>query len=253
MFVANSVKPKGLRKNGEEQMTIKLKNYAMALMVGTGLMGVSAPAQAVDLEISSDVGFYSEYVWRGASYSSGAPVVQGDFATSFNDNLSANVWYSNIVGAANGPATEFDYTIDYSGEYNDFGYSAGLIAYRFLNASPDNTLEVYAGVSMDMLSATLYYDTDLFKKSMYLEVSAEAELAGFATSATIGYTMPDGGTNEVAVITLSAGKDFEMGDVTVSPSFAYNISSGPNKAVKNAAGYVTSGGDRMVAGVNFAY
>ncbi|MCF6208873.1 MAG: hypothetical protein L3J61_05770 [Ghiorsea sp.] len=234
-------------------MTMKLKNYAMALMVGTGLMGVSAPAQASDLEISADLGGYSEYVWRSTAYSAGAQAVQGDFATSFNDNLSANVWYSNIVGAANGPATEFDYTIDYSGEYNDFGYSVGLIAYRFLNASPDNTLEVYVGASMDMLSATLYYDTDLFKKSMYLEVSAEMELAGFSTSATIGYVLPDVGTSEVSVITLTAGKDFEMGDVTVSPSFAYNIGSGPNAAVTNAAGYVTSGGDRIVAGVNFAY
>ncbi len=237
-------------------MTMKLKNYAMALVVGAGLMGVNAPAQATDLEIGADIGVYSEYVWRGTAYSAGAPAVQGDFATSFNDNLSANVWFSNVIGAgapASVPATEFDYTLDYSGEIDDIGYSVGVIAYRFLNASPDNTLEVYAGVSMDMLSATLYYDTDLYKKDMYLEVSAEMELAGFSTSATIGYVMPDVGTSEVSVITLTAGKDFEMGDVTVSPSFAYNIASGPNAAVTNAAGYVTSGGDKMVAGVNFAY
>ena len=234
-------------------MTMKLKNYAMALMVGTGLMGVSAPSQAADLEIGADIGVYSEYVWRGAAYSAGAPAVQGDFATSFNDNLSANVWFSNVIGGVNGPSTEFDYTLDYSGEAGDIGYSVGVIAYRFLNASPDNSLEVYVGVSMDMLSATLYYDTDLYKKDMYLEVSAEMELAGFSTSATIGYVLPDAGTSEVSVITLTAGKDFEMGDVTVSPSFAYNIASGPNAAVTNAAGYVTSGGDKMVAGVNFAY
>ncbi len=236
-------------------MTVKLHKYAMALMVGMGLMGVQAPAQATDLEIAADMGVYSEYVWRGTSFSSGAPVVQGDFGTSFNDNISASVWFSNVVGATGGggSGTEFDYTIDYSDEINGIGYSVGAIAYRFLNASPDNTLEIYVGASMDMLSATLYYDTDLYKKSMYLEVSAEAELMGFATSATLGYTMPDGGTSEVAVITLSAGKDFEVGDMVISPSFAYNIGSGPNKEVKNAQGYVIAGGDRMVAGINVAY
>jgi uncharacterized protein (TIGR02001 family) len=231
------------------KMKTKLQHYAIALMMGMGMLSVSAPAQAGDMEISSDLGVYSQYVWRGAQFSGGAASVQGDFGTSFTDNLSANVWFASYPGNA----TEFDYTVDFSGEAGDVGYSVGVIAYRFLNQKADNTLEVYAGVSFGPVGATLYYDTDANKKDMYLEVSAGTDLAGFATSATVGYAMPDAGKKEVSVVTLDISKDIEMNGVTVTPSFAYNIGLGPNKGVTAANGNVTSKGDQMVAGINFSY
>ncbi len=230
-------------------MKTKLQHYAVALMMGMGFMGVSTAAQAGDMEIASDLGIYSQYVWRGAGFSGGAPSVQGDFGTSFTDNLSANVWFASYAGNA----TEFDYTVDFSGEAGDVGYSVGVIAYRFLNQKSANTLEFYAGVSMGPVGATLYYDNDAFKKDMYLEVSGGTDLAGFATGVTVGYVMPDSGKKEVAVVTLDISKDIELNGMTVTPSFAYNVGLGPNKGVTNAAGDVTSKGDQMVAGINFAY
>ena len=231
-------------------MKTKLQHYAIALMMGMGLMGTSTAAQAGDMEIASDLGVYSQYVWRGAAQSGGQSSVQGDFGTSFTDNLSANVWFATL-GAGN--ATEFDYTVDFSGEAGDVGYSVGVVAYSFLNQKSLNTSELYAGVSMGPVAATLYYDNDANKKDMYLEVSGGIDLAGFATGVTVGYVMPDAGTKEVSVVTLDISKDIELNGVTITPSFAYNIGSGPNKGVTNAAGDVTSKGDQMVAGINFAY
>ncbi len=232
-------------------MKSKLTNYAIALTLGTGLMTVSAPAQAGEMEVSADVGVYSSYVWRGTKYSGDAPSVQGDFGMEFTEGLSGNVWYAtNLVGNV----TEFDYTLDYSGEAGGIGYSVGVIAYRFLNQKSANTLEVYAGVSAGPASLTVYYDTDLFKKDMYIEAGVDGELGSFAGSATVGYVMPDVGKSEVSNVTLGVSKDFELNSgIIASPSFTYVAGLGPNKGVKAANGDTSSKGDQIVAGINFAY
>ncbi len=224
-------------------MTMKLKNYAMALMVGTGLMGVNAPAQASDLEIGADMGVYSQYVWRGQAQGGGQSSVQGDFVTSFNDNLSANVWYATL---GSGNTTEFDYTVDYSGEMDDIGYSLGVIAYRFHNNSTANTEEVYAGVSYDVASATLYYDNN--SKNIWVDFSAGTELQGYAIDGTLSYNMPKDTTaakREFVNLSVGISKDIEIGDTVMSPSFGYNYHMG---ALKSAATP-----DALVFGLNFAY
>lgn len=236
-------------------MNKKLNSYAMALLVGTGLITMTPAAQAADMEVSADVGVFSSYVWRGAKFSGDAPSVQGDFGMDFAKGLSGNVWYAtNLVD--NG--TEFDYTLDYSGEAGVLGYSVGVIAYRFLNQKSFNTLEAYAGISAGPASLTVYYDTKLFKKDMYIEAGIDGELGSFAASASVGYVMPNVGKKEVSNVTLGVSKDFELkGGVTATPSFTYVAGLGPNKGVKALtganAGDTTSKGDQIVAGINFAY
>ncbi|MDX8387527.1 MAG: TorF family putative porin [Ghiorsea sp.] len=221
-------------------MTIKLKSYAMALMLGTGLMGVNANAHASDLEIGADMGVFSQYVWRGQAQGNGESSVQGDFAASFTENLSANVWFATL---GSGDATEFDYTIDYSGEAGDFGYSLGVIAYRFHNNDAANAEEVYLGVSYGVASATYYYDSD--SKNAWVDLGAGTEVSGFALDATASYSLPDVGTSEFVNLALGISKDVEVGDTVISPSFAYHSHMGALDAVATP--------DMVVFGFNVAY
>ncbi|MDQ7001198.1 MAG: TorF family putative porin [Ghiorsea sp.] len=114
-------------------MTMKLKNYAMALMVGMGLVGITTTAQAgSDMSVFADIGAQSQYIWRADPQGGGKASIQGDIGVQHESGLSANIWFgTGVNGAAGtGKETEFNFTVDYSGEVDELGYSVGYIAYK---------------------------------------------------------------------------------------------------------------------------
>ncbi len=220
-------------------MTNQLKYYAMALMMGMGMMNAAAEARAAETTIAADIGVFSQYVWRGMPQGGGESSLQGDYSVSY-DNLSASVWFATL-GA--GDVTEFDYTVDYSGEVSGFGYSLGAIAYRFHNGTGLNAEEVYVGASYSVASAKAYYDNK--SKNAWVDVGAATEAAGFALDATASYAMPDVGSSEFVNVALSVSKEISLDGMTFSPSFAYN---------KHLGAFDTAATpDAVVFGVNFSY
>ncbi len=191
----------------------KLKNYAMALMMGMGLMGVSTAAHAGDdVAVFADIGAQSQYIWRGAAQGTGQVSVQGDVGVEHESGVSANVWFATGVGA---DETEYDITVDYSGEAGDIGYSVGYIMYKFVNDSTADANEFYAGASMGIASATVYVGDD----NNYFEVGAGNTVADmFDASVAIGINSPDTGSSTTQ-FTLGASKDYDMDSYTLSPSF----------------------------------
>lgn len=220
-------------------MKAKLRIYTMTLMLGMGLASASSVAKAEDVSVSADIGVFSQYVWRGQAQGGGESSVQGDYGVSMGA-VSASVWFATL-GA--GDVTEFDYTIDYSGEAGDLGYSVGAIAYTFMNSAGLDTTEYYLGASYGIGSATYYYDSE--SKNSWIDLSVGTEVAGFALDATAGYVMPDVGTSEVVNLALGISKEIEVGGIAVSPSFAYNVHMG---ALDDPATP-----DTVVFGLNFGY
>ncbi|MDQ7004421.1 MAG: TorF family putative porin [Ghiorsea sp.] len=202
-------------------MNNKLKNYAMSLMLGMGLVGIAAPAQAADdMSVYADIGAFSQYIFRGAAQGldasgNGTASLQGDVGIEHESGLSANVWFATGVNGAagSGKETEFDFTVDYSGEAGDIGYSVGYIAYVYTDSTLDVN-EFYIGGSYDIASATAYI-SDTYN---YIELSAGDTVADmFDASVAVGVFSPDVGTSTTH-ITLGASKDFDMGSYTLSPS-----------------------------------
>ncbi|MDQ6977630.1 MAG: TorF family putative porin [Ghiorsea sp.] len=195
---------------------MKLKNYAMALMVGMGLVGITTTAQAgSDMSVFADIGAQSQYIWRGAAQSVNNDVaLQGDVGVEHESGLSANVWFSTGVDTGAGQKTEFDITVDYSGEAGDLGYSMGYIAYKYTDTALDFN-EVYGGLSYNIASLTAYYDAT--NKNLYTELSAGTTVADmFDASLAFGVNSPNVGSSTNHT-TLNLSKDFESitGNVTV--------------------------------------
>jgi len=173
-----------------------------------------------------------------------------------------NVAPANKQGAnVGGNKTEFDYTVDYSGEAGGVSYSVGAIAYTYLNGAAGNATEVYAGVGFGPVSATYYYAVaGSWKKDAYLDVAVSQSLAGFDLGADFGIYLPSTATANAPItpgtainpaskkglghIDLSISKDVSVGDATMSPSLMISIPQYSGKP-KNA--------NQVVAGVNFAY
>ncbi len=231
------------------------KTYLSMLMAGLLGMGFGA-AQAQAEGVSGDIGVFSQYMWRGMQASSTASV-QGDLGTDIAGGLSANVWFAAPLGnnAAGGNVTEFDFTVDYSGEISGLSYSIGAIGYAYLNAASGNAAELYAGLGYGPVSLTYYYAiSGSWKKDGYVDLGLSASYAGFDFGADLGFYLPSSDVqnptafpttkNELGHVDLAVSKDIDLSGVTMTPSLLISVPTWTGKP-KNA--------NQFVAGVNFAY
>jgi len=188
-------------------MNHKLRKYAMGLMIGMGLAGVSMQATAAGITTYADIGAQSQYIWRGAAQSVNNDLaIQGDVGVAHESGLSANVWFSTGVDVGTGKETEFDVTVDYSGEAGDLGYSVGYIAYKYTDTALEFN-EMYGGVSYDIASLTAYYDSD--NKNLYTELGLGTTVVDtFDISIAAGVNSPDVGSS-TNHYTLGASKAFD--------------------------------------------
>ncbi|MFQ5345652.1 MAG: TorF family putative porin [Mariprofundus sp.] len=246
------------------------KSLLAVLMAGmTGMSAGAMQAQAEDSIISGDIGVYSQYMWRGMQQASGASV-QGDLGVDIVDGLSANVWFAAPLGnnVAGGNVTEFDWTIDYSGEVSGLSYSLGYIYYSYLNGVSGNTGEIYAGVGYGPVAVTYYYATNSnrggWKKNSYFDIALSQNVAGFDLGADFGFYLgkkanaANNQNNEFPTtkkglghVDLSISKDVTLSDgVTMTPSLMVSI---PTWKSDNPATPRPKNTNQVVAAVNFSY
>ena len=125
----------------------------------------NATTQIGDAEISANVGFVTEYSFRGIAQSNEAPAVQGGFDISHSSGLYAGVWASNVkFGDA---SLETDLYGGYSGSVDKFSYDIGAIYYMYPGAANNLNYDYYE------LSASIGYDFDLFSTSAAVNYSPE--------------------------------------------------------------------------------
>jgi len=223
---------------GAFTMNAHLKKAAVSLFAfGMLSMGsMTASAEESDMSISGDIGVYSQYLWRGMKQTAGASSVQGDLNLDTGTGVSANVWFASL----NSNSTEFDFTVDYSGEMSDVSYSVGGIAYTYLNNAAANANELYVGLGYGPISATYYYAVSgSWKKNSYIDVALGHSMGGFDLSADFGFYIPSNTVanpsgfvdrNGNAIIKsglghldLGVSKDVKISDTTFTPSFMVSI------------------------------
>jgi len=204
-------------------MNKKIINYAISIMLATGI--TVASAQAEEVSVNGDIGIYSQYMWRGMQQTPNASV-QGDLNVDSGMGLSANVWFASLASNS----TEFDFTLDYSGEIGGLSYSFGAIAFAYLNSAASNATEVYAGLGFGPVSATYYYAVGgAWKKDSYVDLGLGHNLMGYDLSANFGFYLPTTATsfpttkNELGHVDLGISKDIEVSDITFTPSFMVSI------------------------------
>lgn len=109
--------------------------------------------------ISTNVGLFSQYVFRGIAYTQGKPSVQGGLDISHQSGLYLGMWGGNVSDAAlNNAAGEIDVWGGYANTIGDFTYDLGFYQYIFpggeINGTNEkyNTLEAYAGLTWKFLN-----------------------------------------------------------------------------------------------------
>ena len=167
----------------------------------------AAPVMAEDSphSVSANIGFVSDYVYRGYSQTNENIAIQGGFDYSHASGLYAGVWGSSIDWLDKG-GTEVDVYGGYKAAMGDFGCDVGVLQYAYPGGkiggkSPDTT-EVYLGASWKFVSFKFSHAfTDLFgipdsDGSQYYELGASYDIgAGFTTAAHFGRQKVEGGTS----------------------------------------------------------
>lgn len=193
---------------------------------------VNAADDLAGFEISSNVGFFSDYAFRGISQSDERPVLQGGFDVSHESGFYAGVWGSNVDFNDNDEATlEFDIYGGYSGSIDDISYDFGLIYYAYPGADASLNYDFYevsaaVGYDFDVLSASasINYSPEYFGDSgdaVYYSGAVAVPLPNdFSLSGHVGYqTIDDGpsyGINEDQYTDWSLGLGYSLAGFDLS-------------------------------------
>ncbi|PKO34461.1 MAG: hypothetical protein CVU34_06815 [Betaproteobacteria bacterium HGW-Betaproteobacteria-7] len=101
-----------------------------------------APAPAYS--ISANVGLFSQYVFRGISYTQEKPAVQGGFDLAHQSGLYLGIWGTNVSDAAlNNAVGEIDIYGGYANTVGDVTYDLGFLQFIFPNGQINGTDEKY--------------------------------------------------------------------------------------------------------------
>ncbi len=206
------------------------------------LAALAAPgiAMAEDASpFSANVGFTTDYIFRGISQTAHNPAVQGGIDFAHANGLYVGVWGSNISWIADSGAIatgstgmELDTYFGFRNSFaEDFSYDIGFIRYNYLGSytsaagfAKADTDEVYGAIGYKWIVAKYSYGLGQFLTipgaagTNYLEVNASVPVAdtGITLGAHVGkqtYKGTAAATNAAGSLTytdykLGASKDF---------------------------------------------
>ncbi len=138
--------------------------------------------------LTGNLGFASDYRFRGVSQTQKQPALQGGFDYAHASGIYLGTWASNVSGKLyEDGSLEWDFYGGYAGSLTkDIGYNVGGIYYFYPGANAGsqkyNTFEVYGGLNYKWIGGKLSYSlTDFFgvdkgDGSYYLEGNANYPL-----------------------------------------------------------------------------
>jgi len=177
---------------------IPLVLSALCLSIAVPTFSAHAQEQDNGLDASANVGFVSDYAFRGISQSDEGIALQGGFDVEHDIGLYAGVWGSNIdFNTDDNADIEVDLYAGYSNSVGKFSYDVGAIYYAYPGADTARDYDFYeialaAGYDFDVaeVTASINYSPDYFNESgdaQYYALSASAPLPReFSLSAHVG-------------------------------------------------------------------
>jgi uncharacterized protein (TIGR02001 family) len=149
-----------------------MRNKLAALVLLLTLATVSAPAMAVDL--SANIGYNSQYIFRGIPQSTSSAMGGLD--------LEAGGFYLGTWGADVGDGLEIDYYGGYGFEVGEFNFGVGGTIYTYTDDFDDTYMEVNLSAGWKFLTfdaAIGEYDNFGGPTLNYQFYSVTAEYEGF--------------------------------------------------------------------------
>lgn len=161
--------------------------------------------------VTSNIGLFSDYLYRGISQTNAKPAIQGGFDYAHSSGLYAGVWGSSISWLTDSPAitgatnsqleldTYFGFKNSFAG---DFTYDMGFLRYNYpasynpipAGSAKADTDEIYGALGYKFVTAKLSYSLgDTFgiaqaRGTTYFDLSANYPIAdtGFTIGAHVG-------------------------------------------------------------------
>lgn len=225
----------------------KLLNVLMLAALAAPGAALAADAPASPHTFTANVGFTTDYVFRGISQTSGKPALQGGVDYAHASGLYAGLWASNInwitafgaVGTAN---IELDSYFGFRNTLeNEFSYDVGFIRYNYpgsynpaAGTVQADTDEVYMAIGYKWVGAKYSYGLGQFLTvpgaagTDYFEVNANVPLgdSGFTFGVHAGRQAYKGTTADALALAglnptysdykLSVSRDFSGFVVTLA-------------------------------------
>ena len=182
--------------------------------------------------ITGNVGFFSQYIFRGLTQTDKDPAIQGGFDYSHASGFYLGTWASNISwlkdfnAYSNGGSLEWDFYGGFKNTFgkSDFGYDVGLLQYWYPGDAASgfnkaNTTELYGALSWKWLSAKYSYSLDSktfgvgdSRGTWYLDLSATYPVTDkFNLIAHWGKQKFQGETNGVSNDSVASYEDWKIG------------------------------------------
>lgn len=123
---------------------------------------------ASDFDFSANVGFVSQYSFRGITQSDEQPALQGGFDVAHESGVYAGIWGSNVdFNDGDEASVEVDFYAGFSNSVDHLNYDVGLIYYAYPGADSDLDYDFWEA------SFALGYDFDVFAASASVNYSPE--------------------------------------------------------------------------------
>jgi uncharacterized protein (TIGR02001 family) len=110
-------------------------------------------------DLSANAGAFSNYIFRGTTYSGDSAVVQGGIDWNDDSGLYAGTWVSTL-GAAGLGGNEIDFYVGFGGEAGSIGYDLGILTYQYTSSPEFNYTEAYVSGTFDAVTVGLAYTVD---------------------------------------------------------------------------------------------
>lgn len=241
------------------------KPWVVAGLLGA-VMSVAMPAYAEDAvaaeaaaepasphSLSANVGFFSQYVFRGITYTNERPALQGGFDYAHDSGFYAGVWGTNVdQDGLYGNTLEIDFYGGFANTIGDtgIGYNVGVLQFYYpdnekIAGQSANTTELNAALSWQWF--TLKYSramTDFFGLNSVSLGDGKGDTKGSDYwELNFAYTLPKD-INFVAHVghqTVEDRSDFDYTDflIGVNKNFSIAGSEGWNAGIN----YTTTDAD----------
>ncbi|MFV2005737.1 MAG: TorF family putative porin [Gammaproteobacteria bacterium] len=165
------------------------KSIILATAVASALTSGIAAA-----DLTANAGAFSNYIFRGTTYSGDSAVVQGGIDWSNDSGLYAGTWVSTL-GLAGLGGNEIDFYAGFAGDAGGLGYDVGVLTYQYTSTPQFNYTEAYISGSMSIITLGLNYTVDAASGNkdgafdsgdIYLYGSADFAAGPFDTSVYAG-------------------------------------------------------------------
>lgn len=224
------------------------------LMAGAVVAALAAPSFAFaddtpPYTVTSNVGIFSQYIFRGLEQTDGGPALQGGADLTTAAGFYLGTWGSNISWLRDnnayysaGGSLEWDFYGGYRGSVGDFGYEAGILQYQYIGkhvgAETVNTTEVHVAGTYKWITLSVAYSLfDYFgvansDGTIYYNATVAVPLAdsGLTVNLHAGHTSYAGSGNGAAAnySDFSGGLSYALGSYTLAALYSFAHGPGAN-------------------------